>query len=144
MLKHPADADLPWTPYTPTISSVSNPQPSGWTQIGFYRRQGKLVTARFAVTAPSSNFGTGRYLIALPTPAAATYPAGGTFIGNVYVEDLGVAGYVCFANISAGASTLIVGYMGAGSTLNNWVGSTAPFTFAAGDFITGEIVYEAA
>lgn len=145
--RYPADTpatDLPWSPYTPTVSTISNPQPSGWTQIGFYRQEGKLVTARFTVSAPATNLGTGRYLIALPTPAAASYPPSGTIIGNVYFEDLGTTGFIGFATIYAGSSTMTVGYMGAGSTLYNAIAPTLPFTWGLGDFITGEILYEAA
>ena len=133
-----------WTSYTPTVTSASAPQPSGWTQTGYYMQIGKLVIARFKVVAPSANFGTGVYRIALPVTAASSYPADGTPIGQVYFEDAGSAGYFGLARIAASATYMTVSYLGASSTIANSMGSTTPFTWGQNDFAVGQITYEAA
>ena len=133
-----------WTSYTPTVTA-SGTATSGWTQTGYYMRAGKLIHARFHVIAPSSNFGTGTYRIALPVTAASTYPSGGSLIGTVYFEDSGTASYAGFARILASATYLQVAYSTSGSTISNYVGPvTQPFTFAVDDFMAGTITYEAA
>lgn len=133
----------PWTAYTPTVTA-SGTATSGWTQVGYYQQAGKLVVARFQVSAPASNLGSGTYRVALPVAAASTYSASaGTPVGDVYVEDAGIAGYFAIARL-VNASYLQAFYLGASSTVASAVGATAPFTFGPGDFITGQITYEAA
>ena len=129
-----------WTAYTPTVTSASNPQPSGWTQTGYYMRVGKLVVARFAVIA-SSTLGTGTYRIALPVTAASTY-ATGSPIGQAFVN--GSQSLMGMAWISGGSTYLSVCYYGAGSTRAGDIGASSPFAWASSNSMVGQITYEAA
>lgn len=133
-----------WIAYTPTITTSSSPQPSGWTQDGYYTQTGKLIHARFKLTAPAANFGTGIYRIALPVTAASTYPSTTFIIGQAYIEDAGIAGYFGMPWITASATYAQIAYLGASSTLSNHFSHNLPFTFASTDSISGQVTYDAA
>jgi len=58
-----------WTSYTPTLTA-STTNPTNWTQTGYYMQAGKLVIAKFKLTAGASmTAGSGTYYIALPVTA---------------------------------------------------------------------------
>ena len=61
-----------WTSYTPTLTAASS-NPTNWTAAGYYVRAGKLVIAKFVLTAGASmTNGSGTYRVALPVNAGTT------------------------------------------------------------------------
>lgn len=128
-----------WTSYTPTLTA-STTNPTNWTQTGYYCRVGKLVIAKFKVTAGASmTAGSGEYRIALPVNANVSVgemESGGivlshstnTYIGQAAIVNTAYARLLYLATVSTAG----------------FAAHDAPWTWAASDFIRGQITYEAA
>lgn len=130
----------PWTAYTPTWTGTSNP--TNYTGVGSYIEAGRLVIFRARVTANPASFtaGTGGYKVSLPATIAdglgarfscamLDASASQTFIGMTF---------------SVSGTTAFIGYNSSASGLLASVTPTAPFTFAANDYIELTGVYEKA
>lgn len=134
-----------WTSYTPTLTA-STTNPTNWTQTGYYMQAGKLVIAKFKLTAGASmTAGSGTYYIALPATAntnidyiemghASLFDSSAALISKFPVQLDNVNGARCRIEYSATYPT------GAITTVTN----AAPWTWAANDVIRGLIIYEAA
>jgi hypothetical protein len=132
-----------WETYTPTWTGTTNPVIGNGTIKGRYARIQKIVVAQMWIqTGTTTTYGTGKYAFSLPVTAAATldsYPA----IGDAYVTDSSASSvWACVAHvINSGTTTFGIKFTGAGF---GDVTNTAPFTFAVGDQITANIIYEGA
>lgn len=126
----------PWTSWTPTLTA-STTNPTNWTVTGRYMRVGKLVVAHFTLTAAAGvTAGSDQYRVALPaTPSSS---------------GLGVVGPVMLWDVSPGAvSTGVIRlatttYASLIVAPSGDVNHIYPYTWAAGDFIDGTMIYEAA
>ena len=129
-----------WTSYTPTLTA-STTNPTGWTQTGYYMQVGKLVVAKFVVTAGASfTAGSGTYQIRLPVNANLT--VGDLEVCFLRINWSGGSGYG-HAYLVTGQPTYIrMGYRSSLTALAN-ITNAAPGTWASGSFIRGTIVYEA-
>ena len=131
-----------WTSYTPTLTA-STTNPTNWTQTGYYMRAGKLVIAKFKLTAGASvTAGSGTYRVALPVNANTTIPFGPCF---AYALDASASSIVR-PHISIDNTAYVVLYYPATwpSGTNTAVASATPYTWASGDAIGGALIYEAA
>lgn len=128
-----------WTSYTPTLTA-STTNPTNWTQTGYYMQAGKLVVAKFVLTAGGSmTAGSGTYRVALPVNAVtqANTPA-----GQVYLSTAASNYYLASAFIPAAGYATLVYPSGAGTV--GEVTHAAPWTWAAGMVIAGQMMFEAA
>lgn len=131
----------PSTAWTPTLTATGT-NPTNWTVSGAYFRAGKLVVARFSAAAgASSTAGSGNYRLALPVNAVGAVSAAGT--ARAYDSSSGNM-VLLEANL-ASATTIGFSYpaaapIGAFTQLTN----TLPWAWASGDYIAGQIIYEAA
>ena len=132
-----------WTTYTPVISG------STWTlgdgvASGAYRQIGKHVTVRFSITfGGTSTYGTASILISLPVNAKT----GLTPVGRLLYHDVSAGAYYFgVADTNDAAGTLNPRCEKADVAFNklDFLVSTAPFTWANGDRILGQLIYEAA
>lgn len=134
-----------WGTWTPTLTATTT-NPTGWTQTGYWAQAGKLVLCRFTLTAGQSMTpGSGYYEVALPRTPASTYP-GLASIGDVVLYDSSSAqiGRV-MAQLNTDAGKVRLQY-GAAAPFGAWtaVAHNAPWAWAAGDVIVGQLVCEAA
>ena len=128
-----------WAAYTPTLTAATT-NPTGWTQTGYWMRAGKLVVAKFKITAGGSmTTGSGQYAIALPTAAnvsgIADIEAGQVTLGN------GSSAALALPQLQS--TTLRLLYFPTATT-GAFVGHNAPWAWASAGNIRGQIVYEAA
>lgn len=134
-----------WTPYTPTLTATTT-SPGGWTCTGAYYRVGALVVAQIvAVAGASATAGSGYYRFSLPVPAAYT-------LGY----DQNVSTSMILYDSSSGSQIYGVGYLApavpdllyisyqTSLTALGLVGNSTPWTWAAGDVIRGQFMYDAA
>lgn len=131
-----------WTPYTPTLTA-STTNPTNWTQTGYYARAGKLVVARFLLTAGASvTAGSGTYRIALPANARTDVPmpTGSAYMYDASAGAIAVTPYFTLASTYLGLRYPATWPSGAAIDLSH----NAPFAWAANDQISGQIIYEAA
>lgn len=132
-------SDLPWTAYTPTLTA-STTNPTNWTQTGYYTQIGKLVIAKFKITATASmTAGSGNYRIALPVNA--NFTMGDVEVGTVAISHSGNT-YTPFAYIP-NTSFMQLLYMSSVNTAGP-VTHSLPWAWTSTDFIRGTITYEAA
>ncbi len=131
-----------WTSYTPTLTA-STTNPTNWTQTGYYMQAGKLVVAKFVLTAGGSmTKGSGTYRVALPVNANTAM--GSLYIGTVTLRDASTGNtyYPQAAVTNTAYITLNYAATYGGGAAD--VTDTAPWTWAASDTISATIVYEAA
>lgn len=137
------------TLYTPalTASSVNPNLGSTGTAEGRYYRTGELVVMEFAFFFDGAGIaqGTGTYLISAPPIQIATPFTGQPYLlGEVIVTDSGVGSRTFIP--SRASSTLVQLHQinttafGASGAITN---ATIGLTFAAGDRVTGVILYTA-
>lgn len=127
-----------FTAYTPAWTATGTaPALGNGTLSGSYYQIGKLVVCRIALTMGSTTtFGTGTYLFSLPVNQVASIHT-----GTVYANDLSaVAVYFGFALYNA-ASTILCGTPAQPSPAYT---PTVPFTWASGDDLRIDYIYEAA
>ena len=127
-----------WQSYTPTwTASTTNPSIGNGTLSGRYFQIGKLVYCQFTMRAGSTTtFGSGLWRFSYPVAPVGT-SANLYQVGSVHAADSGTANYNGITQY-AGATymSLIIN--------NNWVSATAPFTWANGDYLEVNTIYEAA
>ena len=130
-----------WTSYDPVLTA-STTNPTGWTREGYYAQAGKLVIAKWALTAGVSvSAGSGTYRVALPVAAKTAVPYGPR---------------ECWLFDSSATATLLPRLeLGAGTYATMWYPASWPsgtntavgsgtYTWAVGDLIVGAVIYEAA
>lgn len=130
--------DNGWQSYTPTwTASTTNPSIGDGTLSGRYIQIGKLVYCQFTMRAGSTTtFGSGIWRFSYPVAPNATN-ANLYQVGSVFATDINVGSYYGITQYS-GAT-----YMGL-HVNNVWVSATAPFTWANGDVLEVNVIYEAA
>lgn len=135
-----------YAPYTPTwTASGVAPAIGNATVIAQYAQLGKLVHAYGSIVfGAGSTFGTGSYKFALPVTASANAIIVGT-AGQGFLQDSSANFYLQGSfYIPAGGTTMseLHGATYAGTA--TLIGQTAPWTWATGDTIAWNILYEAA
>lgn len=135
----PNELGAEWTPYTPVwTAAITNPSLGNGVIQGRYKQIGKTVFYNFILTPGStSTFGSGFWKISLPVT--------GYGAGRLYGVGAGIA-----TGSAAGQQANVICYLvdvdnlvfDVGTARAN-VTATAPFTWAAGHTLYGQIVYEA-
>lgn len=132
-----------WQPWTPTLTATTT-DPSGWTGTGRWYQVGSLVVCRFKLTAQTGmTAGSGTYRVSLPIAADLTISSD-TPLGQVALFDLGTGGWTGFAVATAAQQITVYYHVAAVAGAWNFVGAALPWTWAAGDVISGTITYESA
>lgn len=132
----PQDA---WTVYVPTYTGITI---GNAAVVAKYMLVGKLVHARFSLTAGSTTtFSATTLLVSLPVTESSDYITGDPF-GPVYMLDSSVGsasrrgGTAC----RTGSNVFFLDDSIAGGTVTNLV----PWTWATGDILAFVLTYEAA
>lgn len=125
-----------WQSYTPTwTAGTTNPSIGNGTLSGRYIQIGKLVYCQFTMRAGSTTtFGSGIWRFSYPVAPNTTY-ANLYQVGSIYALDDGAADY---NGITQYAGATYMGLIISG----NWVSATAPFTWANGDVLEVNVIYE--
>ena len=125
-----------WQSYTPTwTAGTTNPSIGNGTLSGRYFQIGKLVYCQFTMRAGSNTtFGSGDWRFSYPV-APNIDNVTNYQVGSVFGRDSGAAFYVGITQYSGKTyMSLIIN--------NNWVSATAPFTWANGDYLEVNVIYE--
>ena len=125
-----------WQSYTVSwTAATTNPSIGNGTLSGRYIQIGKLVYCQFTMRAGSTTtFGSGNWRFSYPVAPNTTY-ANLYQVGSIYALDNGAANYNGITQY--GGAT----YMGL-IISSNWVSATAPFTWANGDVLEVNVIYE--
>ena len=131
-----------WTSYTPTWSATGTAVALGnGTLVGAYCQIQKLVAFRVQLTMGSTTtYGTGQYKLTLPVAPVGTHRW--HFDANGF--DTSATAYL---NLWAGGTgqTMDIFYLSSVTTAaSTYVGQLAPMTWAVGDILTINGVYESA
>lgn len=135
-------SDQAWTFFSPSIKDGSGATLTGWTQNGYYTQAGKTVTYRFLIQAgASSTYGTGNFRISLPVNAQTNIQQA---MGSATVFDSNIGyGYLTIPILLTNSYFSLLG-----SWSGVWVTGAAnqPCAggMASGDYINGQVIYEAA
>lgn len=143
-----------WISFTPTLTATTTDPVLGTspTRVGYYTQVGKNVLYRFLIvfgTGATVAAGNGTYRISTPIAASANLTSGLT---PLYFQGRGRFGDSS-ANVSAHVDIQVVAsqsYMQFAYTATHPTGTftavtnAAPWTWAASDFMTGQVIYEAA
>lgn len=138
-----------WTTFTPTWTCATTaPAIGNGTLTGRYIKVGRLVICHYKFVAGSTTtFGTGNWMFSLPFDNATTnYPTNHHAVGTAYLEDLATSGYDGFLRIvSTYQNKIWINCFNATGTYYGDSGctNTVPFTWASGDYIMMEFMYEA-
>ena len=129
------------TPWTPSLTATGT-NPTNWTATGAYFRAGKLVVARFSVTAgASSTAGSGNYRLALPATAVGALSS----VGVARAYDQSTGNIVLLEVNLASADNMGFDYPAAAPIGGfTQVANTSPWAWSTGDYIAGQLIYEAA
>lgn len=126
----------PWTAYTPTLSNWTL---GNGTLTGFYLQAGKLVIGKVFLTLGSTTTPSGNLVISLPvaklTEAGQTTPLHGNALA---FDTSGSATNIVFP---AHSTTTAMRFYTAAAGL---VTATVPWTWANGDQLNADFMYEAA
>ena len=126
----------PWIDYTPTLTS-SGTAPTTSTATGSYIQHGKLVIAYCNIVIATA--GTGNYSVALPVASAAV--ATDTMLGGAWLQDSSPSTPNVGVVVAQAANTTCQVRIHAVAAV---MGATSPWTWAAGDAIRLDLMYEAA
>lgn len=136
----------PWTAYTPSWTAVTtNPVLGNGTIVGAYIQTGQLVSFRAQITMGSTTtYGSGAYLISLPVAPKVTGSLQWNFDG--IISDASPGGLYPLMGVLQGAGSAIDLRVDPATAGNNLRGcsATVPITFATGDIIAIQGIYEAA
>lgn len=128
-----------WDSWTPIWTNITV---GNGTVVAKYIQIGKFVRCKLKFTMGSTSSISSNNAFSLPV--TATSPVG-IAIGNCYLEDLGVFGYEGSIRLaSTTTATIIIWNAGGSYVTSTGIGSTAPFTWATGDFFGCSFAYEAA
>lgn len=131
-----------WQAYTPSwTATTTNPNIGNGTITGNYQQYGKTIAFRIGVIMGSTTtYGSGQYVLSLPVATAA--PMRWHFTG--ILRDVSTGALATMNTAASGATLgLFCDPTTAGGGLRV-VSPTSPFTFASGDEIWLNGVYEAA
>lgn len=129
-------ADVGWTAYTPTLTS-SGTAPTTSTAEGRYVRVGRIIIAECNIVIATA--GTGTYSIALPVESLAA--ATDTNLNLAWLYDSSATlSQMGVAVAQAGGLTCQIRAHG----VTGAMGNSAPWTWAVGDAIRLNLLYEAA
>lgn len=128
------------TSYTPAwTANTTNPVLGNGTKVGRWWQAGKLAHARIEITAGSTTtFGTGFMKFGLPVAARTTAGSDG-FPGSVYLIDSSGGARRFGGAVLNDASTVRL-FDASGNQVDN----VTPWTWATGDQITVDCLYETA
>ena len=139
-----------WETYTPVLTaSTTNPTlGSGSVVSGKYTQINKLVVANFSFTfGTGATAGSGNYIISMPITAKTTSQAfTQNELGWILLRDASTASAGFAYPYISTATTFLLAYQPPTyyvTALSN-VTNAAPWTWAASDTISGQIIYEAA
>lgn len=135
-----------WTSYTPTLTA-STTNPTNWTQTGYYCRVGKLVIAKFKITASATRtVGSGTYYIALPVNANTNIDYAELGTCNIFLTtgSVGHKGHLQLDGTNQRARIEYVSAYPTGTVAN--VTHNTPFAWDTNSdtAIRGTLLYEAA
>lgn len=139
-VKHQVETVLShWGPYVPTwTGATTNPGVGKGTLSGRFVKQGVTVFATITMVAGSdTTFGSGRWFFSVPFPAAAF---GQYYVGNAFAVDEGTTASIGIATIEPGDNRVSVWL----HSNANPVKSDNPWTWATGDRLSIQLVYETA
>lgn len=134
-----------WQTFSPAFTNITV---GNGTVIAKYVQIGKAIFGRVGFVLGSSSSVSGSVSFTLPVAANTDY-ANNYPIGQLYIEDTGVTGYMGYIQ-AVGSPAVIASLfaMNASATYVTTSGSpvnaTTPFTFASGDNFKGEFYYEIA
>lgn len=133
-----------WTVYSPTWSAATTAPVIGNGSIyGGYVKIGKTITCRIAIKpGTTTTYGSGTWTFSLPEAAANVAGTGvdPLWTGVVYAFDAGTANRIGVATTRSGGTNCTITNEGSSDTWR----STIPQTWANGDYLGFELVYEAA
>lgn len=133
-----------WTDYSGSLAwtgSGSNPAIGNGTITARYRRSGKMVVFQFRILMGSTTtYGTGNYSISLPVTAASRFQVGSAYLRDSSATSNGHAPGITY--IDSSTPTVCNSTSSTGTGTGSIVGTTAPFTWANGDYWVGGITYE--
>lgn len=135
-----------YTSYTPTwTSSGVAPAIGNAVVTAYYTQVGKLVHAYGSIVfGGTSTYGTGQYIFALPVAPSASISSPMT-IGTAQLTDTSATAKASVNIEFFAASTVWLVYPATWpSGTSTAVAQTAPWTWAAGDTIAWNLIYEAA
>lgn len=129
-----------WTTYTPTwAGATTNPVIGNGTLTGAYRQIGKTIWVRITMTmGTTTTYGSGGWTWTLPSQARTV--AGHSFpvwTGGMLMRDISASTY---------HSTHMWSVLSGGTTIGTipTINSTSPMTWASTDYMTINVLYEAA
>lgn len=136
-----------WTSYTPTLTAVTtNPTLGSSTISGRYKALDSktyIVVINLSITTGGAwNAGSGEWKFSLPAGVTAG-GTGGPWTGSLHVLDAGV-GYFAGVCVVEGSATVIHPMITADDTGNRIIAHAKPVTWATGDRVRIEILFEAA
>jgi len=135
-----ASAWKTWTPIWSNLTVGNGVTIAYWTQIG------KTVICNIGFTLGTTSAIGSQPNFTLPVLAASRYTGSSSqpSLGNLYIEDAGVAGYYGAIRLGSNVQASLTALGSSGSYLNNaGMTSTIPFTWGTGDFFIGTLTYEA-
>lgn len=133
-------ANVAWAVWTPTWTGVTV---GNGTVTARYMQIGKFVKAFLFLQLGSTSAVTGAINFSLPVTGRVVNST--PIMGQVYIEDNAVAGYIGFYRQESTTTGALVPAGTAGTFLNiSATSATAPFTWGTTDFFTGYFEYEAA
>lgn len=126
-----------WTEYKPDWQApTTRPAIANGILTGRYVKQGNTIIVQIKLVAASSTtFGSGQWFFTLPSPIASH---GFTAVGSAYLIDSGTTKSIGVALATAGDSRVSVQTHSSA----NPVRSDTPWTWASGDELHVELVYE--
>lgn len=133
-----------WVDYVPVwTSSGTAPALGNGTSIARYSQMGKFVVYQGKITFGSSTtFGTGTYFFSMPVTRGASAIAGAHGIVDLLDVSTGNRGLGVGETPTNSTFQVVVSttYFGAQTAITN----TAPWTWATGDVLLWNLIYEAA
>lgn len=136
-----------WQTYSPTLTNLT--AGNGLVEAS-YIQTGKTVDVFFRFTMGSTSSMGSTPTISLPVTAAAIYNSGsgnkGTPVGNLFIEDSGVAFFVGIVIISSSTTTFLPEVVTTGTTYSGVAAFTAsvPHSWKTNDRFQCQLTYQAA
>ena len=131
-----------WNSWTLTFSAGPTTLGSGGVSEGFYSRIGNLVFAEFRVELGTGFAITGTtWQLNLPVTGYAGWGGAGSIVtlGSWSARDDNVPTHYSGSLATSGSGNSAVWFTG--TTTNRISGTTTPFTWAAGDIVSGNLCY---
>jgi len=133
----------PWKEYTPTLYNCG--PGAGTTVLGRYRRAGTSADVDVTVTFAGSNPTGSSWELSLPSGWTTEATTNRLQQGSLVMNDTGTVALHGVCYLDAGGSAIKLRSLNLyGGTYLAWtgIGTTAPFTWTAGDFFVAKIRLE--